>query len=65
MRIRFAQYPLHNHLVKLVKKSDEWVVDCLIKIFMPRVRVRNKLQQSKSTNFLGQFSDAKTATVGQ
>lgn len=65
MRIRFAQYPPHNHLVKLVKKSDEWVVDCLIKIFMPRVRVRNKLQQSKSTNFLGQFSDAKTATVGQ
>lgn len=64
MRIRFAQYPPHN-LVKLVKKSDEWVVDCLIKIFMPRVRVRNKLQQSKSTNFLGQFSDAKTATVGQ
>ena len=65
MRIRFAQYPPHNHLVKLVKKSDEWVVDCLIKIFMPRVRVRNKLQQSQSTNFLGQFSDAKTATVGQ
>ena len=65
MRIRFAQYPPHNHLVKLVKKSGEWVVDCLIKIFMPRVRVRNKLQQSKSTNFLGQFSDAKTATVGQ
>lgn len=34
---------------------------------MPHVRVRNKLQQSKSTNFLGQFSDAKTktATVGQ
>lgn len=30
MRIRFAQYPPHN-LVKLVKKSDEWVVDCLIK----------------------------------
>lgn len=32
---------------------------------MPHVRVRNKLQQSKSTNFLGQFLDAKTATVGQ
>lgn len=64
MRIRFAQCPPHN-LVKLGKKSDEWVVDCLIKIFMPHVRVRNKLQQSKSTNFLGQFSDAKTATVGQ
>ena len=32
MRIRFAQYPPHN-LVKLVKKSDEWVVDCLIKFF--------------------------------
>lgn len=65
MRIRFAQCPPHNHLVKLVKKSDEWVVDCLIKFFMPHVRVRNKLQQSKSANFLGQFLDAKTATVGQ
>lgn len=32
---------------------------------MPHVRVRNKLQQSKSANFLGQFLDAKTATVGQ
>lgn len=64
MRIRFAQYPPHN-LVKLVKKSDEWAVDCLIKFLMPHVRVRNKPQQSKSTNFLGQFSDAKTATVGQ
>lgn len=31
MRIRFAQYPPHLNLVKLVKKSDEWVVDCLIK----------------------------------
>ena len=65
MRIRLAQCPPHHNLVKLIKKSDEWVVGCLIKFFMTRVRVRNKLQQSKSTNFLGQFLDVKTATVGQ